>query len=280
MNPYRQLPQILFSFGQQLTIGAYSVSFLSAYFTFNEVLFVKRQSLFLKYLPAVWAVALLITGIRFFYLRREVMSEAERSVSRREFNNFAVFLAGLTVAGLLQIVQLNFKFIYLAVFLAAIYSLSKNMHLITFESRRPAWLHPTTAGLLLQGTIALACICGLAVFGQSPVSLLFSWTLLVVLLLEALTIWSRFRFLSRTSLQTRHAAEMMLGTHLTLFGIRFIFGVAMPLVFLVWSLLFAPLPWHPVILMVAVGELSERILFYITAGETVAGQTAGVTEEH
>ena len=58
---------------------------------------------------------------------------------------------------------------------------------------------------------------------------------------------------------------MLLGSHIALFGVRFIFGLIMPLVYIVWVLFISNLSLLPIILMIFVGELSERILFFITA---------------
>jgi hypothetical protein len=91
-------------------------------------------------------------------------------------------------------------------------------------------------------------------------------TLLIVLILESLTIWGRFRFLSKSNTLTQKTVRMLLGSHFALFGVRFIFGLIMPIVYLFWILFISPnIAFHPIILMVGVGELSERVLFFITS---------------
>ena len=60
---------------------------------------------------------------------------------------------------------------------------------------------------------------------------------------------------------------MMLGSHIALFAVRFILGLVMPLVYLIWVMFISNLSLLPIMLMIFVGELSERILFFITIVE-------------
>ena len=178
---------------------------------------------------------------------------------------FSGFLLISTLAVFLPYLGIHLKILYFFSFLAAFYSLLSISRQYALSAVRPAWRHPTSAGSLFEGALALGAAAGLWVYVNTPLKQSFAWLLIIVLLFEGLTMWSRFKFLSRTNRITHRAVVMMLGSHLMLFGVRFIFGMVMPLIYLLWSLLFSPLPLRPVVMMVGVGELSERILFFITA---------------
>lgn len=270
VSPYRELPKIIFSFSQMLVIGAFVAFFLSAYLTFDNSLFAERIEIYHREIFYLWLLGLF--GLFQFYFFSRKQSPVPRNIRSRisifEEDNgvsYGVFLLIFTVVILSGYFQFRFKVLQFALFLAAIYTLLRKAQVFTFTPERPSWQHPTTAGGIVQGAVALGCAAGMWAYASSPLLPVFVWTMEIVLLLEILTIWSRFRFLSQTNVATHQTAMMMLGSHLTLFGVRTIFGIIMPFIYLLWVLFIARLPLHPVILMVFIGELSERILFFVTA---------------
>ncbi|HFE64148.1 MAG TPA: hypothetical protein ENK14_07005 [Caldithrix sp.] len=280
-SPYRELPKIIFSFSQMLVIGAFVALFLAAYLTFDSRLFAQRIEIYHRGILYLWLIGLFGALQLYFFSRRQ--PDAARNLWGRisvfeEDNDvsYGVFLLIFTVVIISGFFQFRFKVLQFALFLAAIYTLLHKAQVFTFTTERPSWQHPTTAGGIIQGATALSCVTGMWAYPDSPLQPVFVWVLLVVLFLEILTIWSRFRFLSQTNIATHQTAMMMLGSHLTLFGVRTIFGIIMPFIYLLWVLFIAKLPLHPVILMVFIGELSERILFFVTALPASAYPTESV----
>ena len=150
----------------------------------------------------------------------------------------------------------GFELLNFFIFLLAASSILGIARTFSVKSKYDSWNHPTTAGGIIEGTISLGTIAGLWAFAGTDLS---------ILVFEILTLWARFRYLSRWSYLTQETLQMLLGSHIALFGVRFIFGLIMPLVYIVWVLFISNLSLLPIILMIFVGELSERILFFITA---------------
>ena len=269
-NPYRELPIILFTFVQMLSIGAFISLFLAAYLTFDESLFNQRIQIYQGWITYFWLAGLVATGVIIFLLRNKEDVKPGNVFFQDQGNiSYSIFIVLLTIVFLTKYFNIPINIFNFLTFLAAIYTLFNIAQQYTFSDNRPAWQHPTTAGNIIQGTFILGGAVGLWSYAASPLQNTYAWIVTVILIFEGLTLWSRFRFLSRTSQVTRQAALMMLGSHLTLFGVRFIFGIVMPFIYLLWVLIIKDLPLHPVILMLFVGELSERILFFITAEQTL-----------
>ncbi len=150
-------------------------------------------------------------------------------------------------------------------FLVAVYLLYSEIHFYIFGANRPAWRHPTTAGVFSQSVTALTVAWGFLFFSEPALHRTLGFILLVTILLRILTMWSRLRYLNRASQVTRQTVQLLLNRFFMLFTVRFVFGLAMPLVYLVWGLWFSALPFQVVALMILVGELSDRILFFLTA---------------
>ncbi|GAB4377428.1 MAG: hypothetical protein Kow0042_25160 [Calditrichia bacterium] len=269
-QPYRQLPEILSVFLQTLTIGSYSFLFLITFLTFETDPFEARFELFKRSLPYIGFGGILVLVILYLIQKQETWRQKGSSsiihfLRENEVDGFGLFALLLTGSMGLRLVHIDLTILYFITFLAAVFALLQMTRFYTFYSGRPSWNHPSTAGSLIQGTILLGASSGLWVLSDPSLNRLLIWICAAFLLIEGLTIWNRFRFLSRANVITRQSAMMMLGSHLTLFGVRFIFGLAMPLVYFAWYLFVRELPLHPALLMIVVGELSERILFFITA---------------
>ncbi len=268
-TPYRQLPAILFLFVETLTIGVFLALFLAAYLTFDEIRFDQRHAIFIsrmKYVLPVGFLFLLFADRWNGWLRKkdETLLAVE-GIHPNEILFFGGFLLISVLAVFQSILGIRVKILYFFSFLAALYALLSISRQYSLSPIRPAWRHPTSAGSVFEAALALGAAAGLWAYAGSSLEQSFAWLLVIILLFEGLTLWSRFNFLSRTDIVTHQAVAMMLNTHLMLFGVRFIFGMVMPLIYLLWSMLVTPLPPRPVVMMIGVGELSERILFFITA---------------
>ncbi len=277
-KPYHELPFILSSLLETFVVSVYSVLFLTAYFTFEEGLFDYRLGIWLSWLPWLLLLAGVVLVLRWLF--KETISGPGNEPSGRFYQSdmfpFIMLTLFMAVIEVLHLIGITLPVIGFLAFLAAIYSFYQQAGAYVYHPKRLAWNHPTTAGNLFESTVNIGCAMGLWLYDAPSLQHLLGWILLASISLQFLTLWARFRFLSRTSEVTRNAVRMMLGSHLSLFGIRFIFGMVMPFVYLFWGLVFSNLPLSLVGLLVLVGESSDRILFFITAH---AGPPATMTKD-
>ncbi len=260
-----QTVTVLFHFTVMLVIGGFCALFLTAYLTYDDLLFPERLTIYYFFIKYFWLGGLLIALIFIYFKRTAAAAGGKAVIKSPEFKPFGIFLVLLSVAVLSRAAGIPLEIFNFLTFLAAVYAVLSTAKQFIYEGNRPAWRHPATAGSILEGTAVLGSVTGLWIYGGRGPENTFAWILLAALVLEGLTIWTRFQFLSHGPPAARKAAEMMLVTHLPLFGSRFIFGLIMPLVYLLWTVLIQPLPFGPVILLVMAGEFLERILFFITA---------------
>ena len=271
-NPssYAKLPDILLLFSQMLTTGVYSTFFLTTYLTFEDAIFQQRLNFYYHSLSYIFLTGIIFFGLALFYQYRnspETKDDAEEEPPKKSKSSrlYLYFLAGLLVQIILYFLVAGFELLNFFIFLLAASSILGIARTFSVKSKYDSWNHPTTAGGIIEGTISLGTIAGLWAFAGTDLSRVFAWIILIILVFEILTLWARFRYLSRWSYLTQETLQMLLGSHIALFGVRFIFGLIMPLVYIVWVLFISNLSLLPIILMIFVGELSERILFFITA---------------
>ena len=269
-SPYAKLPDILLLFSQMLTTGVYSTFFLTTYLTFEDAIFQQRLNFYYHSLSYIFLTGIIFFGLALFYQYRnspETKDDAEEEPPKKSKSSrlYLYFLAGLLVQIILYFLVAGFELLNFFIFLLAASSILGIARTFSVKSKYDSWNHPTTAGGIIEGTISLGTIAGLWAFAGTDLSRVFAWIILIILVFEILTLWARFRYLSRWSYLTQETLQMLLGSHIALFGVRFIFGLIMPLVYIVWVLFISNLSLLPIILMIFVGELSERILFFITA---------------
>ena len=269
-SPYAKLPDILLLFSQMLTTGVYSTFFLTTYLTFEDAIFQQRLNFYYHSLTYIFLTGIIFFGLALFYQYRnspETKDDAEEEPPKKSKSSrlYLYFLAGLLIQIILYFLVNGFELLNFFIFLLAASSILGIARTFSVKSKYDSWNHPTTAGGIIEGTISLGTIAGLWAFAGTDLSRVFAWIILIILLFEILTLWARFRYLSRWSYLTQETLQMLLGSHIALFGVRFIFGLIMPLVYIVWVLFISNLSLLPIILMIFVGELSERILFFITA---------------
>ena len=269
-SPYAKLPDILLLFSQMLTTGVYSTFFLTTYLTFEDAIFQQRLNFYYHSLSYIFLTGIIFFGLALFYQYRnspETKDDAEEEPPKKSKSSrlYLYFLAGLLIQIILYFLVAGFELLNFFIFLLAASSILGIARTFSVKSKYDSWNHPTTAGGIIEGTISLGTIAGLWAFAGTDLSRVFAWIILIILLFEILTLWARFRYLSRWSYLTQETLQMLLGSHIALFGVRFIFGLIMPLVYIVWVLFISNLSLLPIILMIFVGELSERILFFIAA---------------
>ena len=271
-SPYTKLPNILLLFSQMLTTGVYSSFFLTTYLTFEDSIFQKRLNFYYHSLVFIFFIGFIVSTLAlFFQYRNSRKANDDRGEEPPEWFNssrlYLYFLSGLLLQIILYLFINGFELLNFVIFLLAVGSILGIARTFSLKTKFDSWNHPTTAGGIIEGTISLGAIAGLWAFATTDLSRVFAWIILITLIFEILTLWSRFRYLSRCSYPTQETLKMMLGSHIALFAVRFILGLVMPLVYLIWVMFISNLSLLPIMLMIFVGELSERILFFITIVE-------------
>lgn len=254
------------------TLGWYLVLFLVTFLTFEDSLFQIRLEVFGQGLRIIAGTGIFASLFYILSFRTSLGALNEILMKfkyhRSNVRDYLIFTTLLILDIIIKHVIESFYVLNFVIFLVAATVLFFIARRYASDPVRPSWRHPTTIGGILEGSFALGLSTGLWFFNNHSLSSTLAWLLLFTLLLESMTLWGRFHFLSHSVPINRLSLRMMLGSHVALFGIRFIFGLIMPLVYLFWVLLVSKdLPFHPVILMVFVGEISERILFFITSLE-------------
>ena len=160
-QPFQQLPEILFSYSLHLNMAAFSASFLITYLTFDEK-FSLYLNLFRKQF-LYYLILNLIVWISFFWLTRRKSTPALSSFIRK-----SGLLIPLILFSLLQGVQYmllkigkGLSQLDFLIFLVILYILYTEIRIYIFAADRPAWRHPTTAGVLTQAFTALAAVWGI-----------------------------------------------------------------------------------------------------------------------
>ncbi len=271
-NSYNQILNVLFLYSQMFISGTFILIFLTTFLTFEESEFMLRYDIYLnwlKYFLILNLVLIFIFILYFFfhYRKNKISNNTTYLKFWNKYNIFHFIIFQLLCIIIIVSEQFSFKFqiINLLAFITILLLIFRLAYQYTFKYNRPTWRHPTTYGNIIQGTFAIGMAMGLVLYPGTNFYRIFGWLLLIILITEFLALWNRMKFLSAASQQSRKVVQMTLGTHLPLFGIRFIFGIIMPIVYLCWSLLIRKLPLHPVLLMILVGELCDRILFFITS---------------
>jgi hypothetical protein len=265
-HPYHDLLPILYLLGQMTISGTFIVFFLITYLTFDDTLFNNRYTVFTKGIKWLLLAGIILWLLQLFFSRRK--KGFNRTGHSESFYGIFIYCLFLSLLGLSLILQSFSSSVHLlnllllGLILAFLWIFARNYNL---SPDRPAWNHPTTSGGIVQGAIAIGISIGLWIYPNPQLQISLGCCLLILLVIEIITLWSRFRFLSRANLSTRTSLKTILGSHLILFTIRFVFGLIMPMAYLLWVVLFSSsIPLQPVIPMVLVGEISERLLFFVS----------------
>ncbi len=267
-NPYRYLPHVIFLMIFLATLGIYTVQFLITFLTFDDSLFQARMEIYITATRVIAVTGILAVMLYRFSFSTRLMPTgdplSEWKYHGKNIRDYLIFAGLLLLEVIIRMISDGFYTLNFIIFLVAVYVIFSVSGRLATDPNLPSWHHPTTFGGIIESSAALGLSAGIWLAQKPELSERLAWLLLAVLMLEILTLWGRLYYLSRSTALTRASLRIILGSHVALFGIRFIFGLIMPIVYLFWSLLFSKeLPFHPVILMVIVGEISERILFYI-----------------
>ncbi len=271
-DPYNLILNVLFLYSQMFISGTFILLFLTTFLTFEESEFISRYDIYLNWLKyfLILNLVLIFIFILYYFLHYKKNKISNNTTyikfwNKNNFFHFIIFQLMCIIILISEKFSFQFQIIDLLAFITILLLIFRLAHQYTFQYDRLTWRHPTTYGNIIQGTLAIGMVMGLVLYPGTNFYRIFGWLLLIILSTEFLALWNRLKFLSTASQQSRKVVQMMLGSHLPLFGIRFIFGIIMPIVYISWSLFIRKLPLHPVLLMILVGELCDRILFFITS---------------
>jgi len=247
-HPYQDLLPILYLLGQMTIIGTFLTLFLVTYLTFDDSLFNIRYIVFIRGMKWILLAGIILLILQLILSRQIKVFNWIPQLGWVKIKNYGIliFCIFLGLLGLSLILQsLDFPFhllnlLLLMIIIAFLWIFARSYEL---SPDRPAWNHPTASGGIVQGAFSIGLSIGLWIFREPRLQVSLGRWLLILLVIEIFTLWSRFRFLSRANPYTRASLKTILGSHLILFGIRFIFGLIMPLTYVLWILLnFSSIP--------------------------------------
>lgn len=131
------------------------------------------------------------------------------------------------------------------------------------------WQHPTTYGSLVISTLLNGCALLTLITPMGDRETFLPTFLIVLLLMELLILFARFRYLSTHSQVTNGLARLLMSRYLFLFGTRIMVGIFMPLVFILYFYVIRGESMEGVAILILVGTFLERYLFIKTSGESV-----------
>ena len=91
--------------------------------------------------------------------------------------------------------------------------------------------------------------------------------ILILLIFDTLILYSRFRYLSKFSSATNRIARRLLGPYLLYFGSRVIVGIFMPIIYLIYALIFSTITIKGTGILLLVGTFLGWALFIFVVEE-------------
>jgi len=130
---------------------------------------------------------------------------------------------------------------------------------VFYASGNIAWNHPTTqsAFYISAGLLGISQILIFQIFDSTS----WEYYILILLTIEVLRLFARFKFLSKASYETRMIAHSLLGKYGIYFGVRVVAGIFMPIAYTIYSL-FTESQFLPGVgALIIIGEFLERLMF-------------------
>ncbi|MFC2088548.1 hypothetical protein ACFLSX_03025 [Calditrichota bacterium] len=130
---------------------------------------------------------------------------------------------------------------------------------VFYVQEKLAWYHPTTQSTFYISAMLLG-ISQILIFNLFETQS-YEYIILILLIIEALRLTTRFRFLSKTSYETNKIARLFLGKYGIYFGVRVVVGIFMPIAYTVYSMISSVGLLQGVGALIIIGEFLERLLF-------------------
>jgi len=215
--------------------------------------------------------AIVITILTILLLSRESIRQKQVSINYSAFRLQIIWLslliAGALINYILYIYNLHQNILDLINLVFAILCLIQLSKLF-FVKEKSAWYHPTTLSTFYIST-ALLGISQLLVFEtlNNPFSG-YAYLLLIILVIEVLRIFTRFKYLTKFSYETNMIARSLLGKYGIYFGVRVVAGIFMPFVYIIYALYSNDKLFQGVGALLIIGEFIERLLFIYLSNTT------------
>lgn len=247
-------------------LGWQIFSFINIYFQLNqnriELSFQKWMAIQTNYFPIVALILILLLGLLFKYSKNYHFNYII-------FRRHILYLIGVLVFSFLNYIlyifnlhQNIFELINFIFVVLCLQQLSK----LFYIKEKATWFHQTTIGAFYISAILLG-ISQLILFELITYPFTgYAYSLLVVLTIEILRIFMRFKYLTKFNYETNQIARLLLGKYGIYFGVRVIVGIFMPVVYTFYALYTNDKLIMGVGVLLVIGELLERILFIYLSG--------------
>lgn len=255
----------VFSYIISLFLGWQIFSFINIFFQLNEkrIQFSFEQWMGVQstYYPII-SIILVLLGI--VLLNRNAIKQKYYLLNYPALKSMitwlAILIGGVFVNYLLFLFDIAQNFIELINFILTILCLNQ-LSKIFYVKNKLAWYHPTTQGSIIISVLLLG-ISQMLIFETINYPFTgYAYLLLILLIIENLRIFSRFKYLTKTSYETNKIARLLLGRYGIYFGVRVVAGIFMPIVYIIYALYANENLFQGVGALLIIGEFVERLLF-------------------
>ncbi len=262
----------IYSYTVTAFLGWQIFSFINVYFQLNQnrIQFSVQQwmGIQINYFPVT---AVIVIALFVLLFNRNVIKQKQFPINYFAFRMHIIYLsvliAGAIVNYILHIYQMHQNIIELINFALAILCLSQFSKLF-YVKEKSAWFHPTTLSTFYIAA-ALLGISQLLIFESINYPFTgYAYFLLVLLVIEVLRIFTRFKYLTKFSYETNIIARSLLGKYGIYFGVRVVAGIFMPFVYIIYALNANEKLFQGVGALLLIGEFIERLLFFYLSDTT------------
>ena len=239
-------------------------AFTATFYPANEQVIAERFPIYMNdffiYLLPLWAITF-FTGLIIYTGNKSQLPIDLRSYRKHFFliGSYFIFLV-LNFS----LFRLNFYF-YVYELLGMIIVLG-SVYLagfIFFHSDHPEYHHPTTNGGIIVTSALSGLSCFILLSGLSDLVKFQTTWLVILLLLDMLIVFARFRFLAAFNPTTNQAAKQLLGKYIFIFGARIILGIFTPLVFLLYAMISDFSDFRGIAVLILLGGLINFFLLMV-----------------
>lgn len=267
----------IFSYLVSLVLGWHIFSFINIYFQLNEN---KIQSSYEQwfniqtvYFPIIGIILLIVSVV---LLKRKAFSQKLYPLNYKALNWMLIWISILFFSVLVNYILYIFhnsqNIIELINFVFSILGLNQLSKLFYIKEKL-TWFHPTTVSTFFISTSLLG-ISQMLIFKTVIYPFKgYAYIILILMILELVRIFSRFKYLTNYSYETNMIARSLLGKHGIYFGVRVVAGIFMPIVYIIYALYANEKLFQGVGALIIIGEFIERLLFVYLSESGVKNST-------
>jgi len=263
----------IFSYIISLFLGWQIFSFINIYFQLNEnkiqFSFDQWMDIQFTYFPVI-VITLIIVAV--ILLNRNAIKQKlyplNYTALKRMLIWITILISGVLANYILSIFNISQNIIELINFVIAILCLNQ-LSKVFYIKEKLTWFHPTTVSSFII-SVALLGISQMLIFETVIFPFKrYAYLLLIILTLELLRIFSRFKYLTKYSFETNMIARSLLGKYGIYFGVRVVAGIFMPIVYTIYALYANEKLFQGVGALIIIGEFIERLLFVYLSDSVV-----------